>query len=279
VADKNSPVGLDIGLSARAEFRAEVKAEVPPASVGRLVDALTDVIRPFTESRGLRADQLRLQREEVLLEIAKKAKARIEMDGAAIRPVPAKFLVPFLEKASLEGEGSKLVELWANLLANAATGDADELTWCISILSEITPDDAALLDGMFEKRKEFNDSIHFENFTRSQLQRSFDWIFSDELPVRTLDQIATAVESEFDFMWLLRGDDVPNTNEVHLPLSGLQLGLSRLESIGLLWVFAQSCHVRREPGSEAQYDEVVFVTAAQLTPKGRALVAACRGLD
>jgi hypothetical protein len=36
------------------------------------VDALTDIIRPFSERRGLKGDQIRLQREEVLVEVARK---------------------------------------------------------------------------------------------------------------------------------------------------------------------------------------------------------------
>jgi hypothetical protein len=66
------PVSVEVGLKAGLE----VKAEIPEKSVGRLVDSLTDLIRPFTEARGLRADQIRLQREDILIEIAKKARLR-----------------------------------------------------------------------------------------------------------------------------------------------------------------------------------------------------------
>ena len=59
------PVNVDIG--AKVEAKLNVKTEVPAKSVGRLVDALTDIIRPFSEARGLKADALRLQREEVAI--------------------------------------------------------------------------------------------------------------------------------------------------------------------------------------------------------------------
>jgi hypothetical protein len=62
---------LSVDLAARAEAKLEVKTEVPAASAERLVDALTDIIRPFTERRGFKADLLRLQREEVAIQIAR----------------------------------------------------------------------------------------------------------------------------------------------------------------------------------------------------------------
>jgi hypothetical protein len=66
----------------------EIKANIPSQAVGRLLDALTDAIRPFTEERGLRADQMRLQREDVLLEIAKKARARLAIEEVSTQVSP-----------------------------------------------------------------------------------------------------------------------------------------------------------------------------------------------
>ena len=82
------------------------------ASAGRLVDAVTDLIRPFSERRGLRGDLLRLEREKVLYEIAKRARARIELEGRPVRKLPSKLLLPLLEKASLEDpEDLVLIEM------------------------------------------------------------------------------------------------------------------------------------------------------------------------
>jgi hypothetical protein len=46
------PVNIDVGVKAEAKF--DVKTEIPAKSTGRLVDALTDIIRPFSEARGLK---------------------------------------------------------------------------------------------------------------------------------------------------------------------------------------------------------------------------------
>jgi len=113
-ADKGK-VELDVGLSARASLEAKISTEIPSQSTGRLVDAVTDVFRPFAERRGLKADPIRLQREDVLIEIAKKAYNRLEIENAVPSPIPTKFLVPFLEKASLEDGDSYLIDRWADL--------------------------------------------------------------------------------------------------------------------------------------------------------------------
>ncbi|MEN3794097.1 hypothetical protein [Fulvimarina sp. MAC3] len=130
----NSDLKLDVGLGARAEL----KAEVPPSSMGRLVDALTDAIRPFTEQRGLNADRVRLQREEVLIEIAKKARQRLEIEGRKIDPIPLRVLHPLLEKASLtENEDEIFIETWANILYSASRYKRPNHLIFIDLLSKL----------------------------------------------------------------------------------------------------------------------------------------------
>ena len=53
--DKTNPFPVQIDIGAKAETKFEVKAEVPPVSVGRFVDAITDVFRPFSEARGVKS--------------------------------------------------------------------------------------------------------------------------------------------------------------------------------------------------------------------------------
>ncbi len=139
--DEKSPVKVAL----EASVKAELKTEIPADSSGRLLDALTDIIRPFSEGRGLRADQIRLQREDVLIEIAKKAQQRLEAKGVKPKPISNKFMVSFLEKASCEDMQSLLLENWATLLAGAAqTFDPVQIR-CIDILSQISAVEAELL--------------------------------------------------------------------------------------------------------------------------------------
>lgn len=142
--EKKAPVQVDIGVKATAEL----KAEVPSTSIGRLVDALTDAIRPFTEARGLRADQIRLQREDVLIQIAEKARARSAAEGKELHAVPPKLLVPFLEKASLEIDDEELRERWAALLLSASTSYDARMLSFLDILTRISSQEALLLEDV-----------------------------------------------------------------------------------------------------------------------------------
>ncbi|HRK62947.1 MAG TPA: Abi-alpha family protein [Terricaulis sp.] len=142
-------VNVELGASARLE----IKAEVPAASTGRLVDALTDLIRPLTEARGLRGDVIRLQREEVALEIARRALERKAIESSAIVPVANKVLVPLLEKCSLEDVSDEtMMERWAELLASAATEDSIPPRF-VALLSEINGTQARALEEMYFVRE------------------------------------------------------------------------------------------------------------------------------
>lgn len=153
VEDKQkSSVNVDLGAS----MKAEVKTEIPTESSGRLLDALTDIIRPFSESRGLRADQIRLQREDVLIEIAKRAKHRLATEGRIEKPVPNKFLIPFLEKASCENE-EDLLQIWSNLLASESKASSSSNIMIVDALAKMTSEEAKLLSDLcsrtgFEKK-------------------------------------------------------------------------------------------------------------------------------
>lgn len=151
-SDKSkSPFSVDVGLKASLE----VKTEIPKETTGRLIAALTDIIRPFTEARGLRGDQLRLQREDVLLEITKKARARADLEMIELHPVPNKMLVPFLEKASLESEDTEMQERWAALLLSASTSyHAQQLTF-VDILSRLSSEELLMLEEVCLKDKDF----------------------------------------------------------------------------------------------------------------------------
>lgn len=149
MSGSNDPKAVvDIGLSARASLEAKVSTEIPAQSSGRLVDALTDIIRPFSERRGLKADQTRLQREDVLIEIAGKARHRMEIEHQIIQPLPNKFLVPFLEKASLEEPGSILIDRWTDLLVSGALDPSSAHPRFVQILSELASNEVMFLRNL-----------------------------------------------------------------------------------------------------------------------------------
>jgi hypothetical protein len=150
------PISVEVGLKAGLE----VKAEIPQKSVARLVDSLTDIIRPFTESRGLRADQIRLQREDILIEIARKARLRAEVEGIDINPVSMKLLVPFLEKASTEDTDAEMHDRWAALLLSASQEfHARHLTF-LDILSRLSSEEAKILERVGFSYKAFPETSY-----------------------------------------------------------------------------------------------------------------------
>ena len=146
MTDNQRDFPIKVGLHASA--RLEVKTEIPSETTGSVIGALLDIIRPFTERRGLRADQIRLQREEVALEIVKKAAIRAEIDKAQLSPAPTKFIVPFLEKASLEGDSNEMQERWASLLLAASKSFQSAHLTFIDILSRLSADELGLLEAV-----------------------------------------------------------------------------------------------------------------------------------
>lgn len=142
----NSPVKVNV--SAKAEAKLSIRGEVPSSSMGRLVDSITDIFRPFSEARGLRADHIRMQREEVAIEIAKRARERLAIENAEVRPVDNKILIPLIEKASLEDSNDEeMIDRWSALLANASKNQKVEPRY-VQILSELTSRQAKLFEAI-----------------------------------------------------------------------------------------------------------------------------------
>ncbi len=124
------------------------KAEIPKESTGRLIDALTDAIRPFTEKQGLKADIIRLQREDVALEIATRALKRKEIEGLSLKAVPNKILIPIFEKGSLEEPGSTLIDWWSNLLIAGATQESVR-PFLIDLMTAVGDQEAKFLHSLW----------------------------------------------------------------------------------------------------------------------------------
>jgi hypothetical protein len=135
-------------LVAKATYqRKRISSEIIPADVTRAkAGAWLDLISPLTEWAGLRGDQirhkremLRVQREEVIEKIGRRVSLRLSKHPSPTQSIPTKFIVPFLEKASLEDLNSELIETWCNLLTSAATNFNHHMVRFCSILSEIGP--------------------------------------------------------------------------------------------------------------------------------------------
>ncbi len=231
-------VSIDLGLGAKLEGR------IPERSLGRTLDALVDLIRPWTESRGLKADLIRLQREDVALEIAKRARRAIA-DNEAVSTPPLKVLLPILEHGSVEDINDEvMIDAWANLLASSVTG-VGIAPRMISILKDINSDQAKALQYIalrkiefFEFRSQaFFDTTHdvreseiretlFEYFKEDRKKDDiYKYIFELlDRPTVLIEDVILTIKDEF-YSLVRTSDDYPDVGGIDLDI---------LQSLGLL---------------------------------------------
>ena len=152
-------------ISATASYqrkRTHTISETIPEDVTRSkASAWLDVISPAREWLGMKGDiiqhrreQLRAEQAATLSEIERRATAALP-NGTIINTAPSKFVVPFLEQASLEKPGSPLIELWANLLASAATMYDGRYLHFSRLIAGLSPEQALLFKKGFT-----TDSLH-----------------------------------------------------------------------------------------------------------------------
>lgn len=91
------------------------------------------------------ADHIRYWRLKSQVKIIEKAQKVCDKHGIAPQRVKTNVLVPLLEQGSLE-EDESMQEMWAALLANAASPDSEAVQpGFVTILGQLTPLDAEVL--------------------------------------------------------------------------------------------------------------------------------------
>jgi hypothetical protein len=105
---------------------------------------------PAQELGSLLGDRVRERRHKNLIKITARAQERLREAGLTAREVPLSIIHPALEAASLE-ENPDLQDIWANLLANAATTEVENAVYPSfpSILKELRARDVKFLDALF----------------------------------------------------------------------------------------------------------------------------------
>jgi hypothetical protein len=192
---KRSPTGIKAEAAAIAKIEARATASIqrkkniteviPPDVTRAKAGAWLDLISPITEWAGLRGDELRhkrdllrLQRESVLTTIVSQARRQLASENKPIKPVPNKFLVPFLERASLEDDDSELCRRWSDLLVSATTAYDPSMVRFASVLSEIGPGEVDLLVRLVRKCRGTLSLEHIEDvphtFVHGMLERFID---------------------------------------------------------------------------------------------------------
>jgi hypothetical protein len=196
-------------LVAKASFeRKHSSIEVIPPDVTRAkTSAWLDFISPFTQWAGLKGDQLRNKRELLRIEqeatldrIVSQARTKIASDKLKTSPIPSKFLVPFLERASLEQDNSNLCDRWSDLLVSAATEFDPSMIRFSAVLAEMGPAEAALLRRMVKKPRGKRDLNHIEDvpflFSYNVIERAIE----TETPARDSEQaLFKAIIQKFEY--------------------------------------------------------------------------------
>jgi hypothetical protein len=101
-------------------------------------------------------DKVRMYRFKNQIKILSKAKVFLEEAGLTPNIIPLRTLLPLLDGAALEDD-DYLSSKWAALIANAASGLDKSLSHPSfpKILSEMSPQDAVILDALLERGNEF----------------------------------------------------------------------------------------------------------------------------
>lgn len=125
------------------EVRKNITQDIPADVTRARASAWLDLISPLTEWAALKGDALRhqrdllrLQKEEALTAIALRAQSKLKVLSG--KPIPNKFIVPFLEQASLEEVDSPLIEMWADLLVSASEKFESYHTHYVSIIGQLS---------------------------------------------------------------------------------------------------------------------------------------------
>jgi hypothetical protein len=119
------------------DLPVKVTGNVPDKTMGRLGEALADLISPITETTGLIGDSLRFHRERMAERLIEGARAKAEQLQVEVKKVPYKFMVGWIEAATLENEDSPLNDLWENLLVAGMTSYQSYLEMFVNILREL----------------------------------------------------------------------------------------------------------------------------------------------
>lgn len=127
-----------------AEWPIKLDLKVSEETTDKIVNALLDLISPITQPAGL-VGQYVEQRRKTLTIIFEKGLKKAQEANEEIQVPPPKFLIEFADRASREDAESELIEMWANLLAEASTNYDPALNTYIQILAEIGPEEANLL--------------------------------------------------------------------------------------------------------------------------------------
>lgn len=165
--------------------------------IADIAKSIKELISPFSdpilkELGEYVAGRIRFVHFKRSLKVLEQAKALLDKRGISPRAVNLRILVPLLENVGLEDDDD-LIGLWSGLLASAAT-DGDILPSFVHILSEISPDEARILDYIYIHRTKQN-LLPNPAVDKAELEKAFD-LDPDAYGIRLLNLLRLGLIEE-----------------------------------------------------------------------------------
>lgn len=139
--------GIKIGLEVSADNR-DIKAVIEGQQKA-VNDFFSGIVPEFIkDGLGILSDQVKFWRWLNQVNILKRAQVKIKSSGLNKQQIPLKVLVPIVQNSGLE-EDENMQDKWANMLANAATGNVEVSPNYAAILNELSPLEVSILDKIY----------------------------------------------------------------------------------------------------------------------------------
>ena len=143
-----------------------INVTIPEKSAAKAIDALLDIFSPVTQGLGLVGDRIKAYRQQqkiTLTNTLTEARRIAKQKDVALKPPPQKFLLPYLESASIEDDTDESMRTkYANLLVAAGTNADSYVYYARSLLSDLPPSEARILDRFVAESEVLNTSSHNE---------------------------------------------------------------------------------------------------------------------
>jgi hypothetical protein len=201
-----------MGMTGKDEVSVEIKdtgllVKSSGEAAGRLSNALADLLSPLTEGAGYLGDSIRIYRTRAVIVALEKAYEFAKERGLRLGPVPPKFLVQWLENASVEGEEAELADLWAKLLVSASKRYKSGHISYVDLLRKIGSDEAKLLQYLaYDMDPDFSIRFHAlyqsKNYCKSISDMSKERKFKPDMTLGEALEMAEGVGLQFNYRLL-----------------------------------------------------------------------------
>ncbi|WP_417804165.1 Abi-alpha family protein [Thalassospira lucentensis] len=208
------------------------------------------------------ADWIRAARYRSSLKIWKLAKKWAQDSQLTTKQPPLKFLLPFIEHSSLDGEDETLAQMWSGLLLNASSFYETKHETYTKVLSQLSPDEARFLKTLFNSTSS-NEVYEYSNFSEFFSDRHED--FETSMHNFNIPHQGYEVNDGI-ITFVFHGDCIGSTSNFILtdwPEGQIMLHLS---SLGL---------VRNKTESRLINDDRSFAFSSMLSPLGYDLINSC----